>query len=156
MPAPPLLSEYFAARAQSLALISAARAEVETKAHAIAKWIEQRTQCTRERARARHRGQSYLAVARITRPFTDARLLRRESEAGASPGLLAGLSRFSGRSRSRPWQIAPAQLFHFRQFIDASQTEVIEENLCLFVKQRATRDVGAAGDFDHAAFDQLF
>src|ERR1700693_3284360 len=50
--------------------------------------------------------------------------------------------------------MARPQFFDVRQFFEISQTEVIEKELGRFVKQRAPRNFGAAGNFDEPAFHQ--
>src|SRR6267143_5266069 len=57
----------------------------------------------------------------------------------------------SGWSR-RDWQIACAQFFGVRQFVEIPQTEVLQEKLGRLVKQRAAGQFRAPADFDQAAF----
>ena len=50
--------------------------------------------------------------------------------------------------------MAGTQLRDIRQFVEITQTEMVEKKLGGFVKQRTTRNFGAPGNFDQAAFHQ--
>ena len=56
--------------------------------------------------------------------------------------------------RLRHRQIASPQFFCVWQLVEIAQTEVIEEKLCRFVKERSPRDFGASGDFHQTALHQ--
>ena len=49
-------------------------------------------------------------------------------------------------------QMARAQFLDVREFVEIAEAEMIEKKLRCFVKQRTTRNFGAARNFDEAAF----
>ena len=51
-------------------------------------------------------------------------------------------------------QISRPQFFDIWEFVEISQTEVVEKKLGGFVKKRTAWDLGAAGDFHQPAFHQ--
>src|ERR1700730_16259991 len=72
---------------------------------------------------------------------------------------LAGRRSLIGRGRRLRWlrtrthrQVACAQFFHIRQFVQVTQSEMVEEKFSRFVGQWTSGNFGASGNFDETAF----
>src|SRR6266536_4560654 len=167
METPRLLSEYFAARAQSAACISA-DAEVDVvirrerainhrprlisgerrlpacTIRSLAEYISQRKhwkRCKAVRGKLpRTTGRRPVLPRSETRTLARICCFRR-----------GGCRRF-GRCPLRDRQMTRAQLFYIRQFVQSAQAEVIKKKLRGLVQKRAPGNFGASGDFNQAAF----
>src|SRR5712692_1463675 len=130
MEKPRLLSEYLAARAQSLGRISADVGVAVTSAAKIDNIFARMTEnlCTKPKAPRRLTGGS----RRLVRGLCSVDVLR---------SLRAGTH----------GQIAFPQFLHVRQFVQLAQTEMVQKKLRCFVKQRPAGNFGASGNFYQAS-----
>src|ERR1051325_10186285 len=137
---PRLLSEYLAARAQSLGLIRAAHAMVDpTMVGARANRIGERTLA------ACRRWHSAFANFSLTRRFVDS-LRRTKVRFGGTP-----------KPESRPRrhrQVTLPEFLDIGQLVEGAQPEMIEEKRCRLIKQGAAWNFSAPGNFDETALQQ--
>src|SRR4030095_10151479 len=136
---PRLLSEYFAARAQSDGSISA-NATVDVRKRSAK--IDKAGGVAMKRGKAR--GGSPRAPCR-RRDHAHRGRLR-----SIAPTLWRGSRGCRPLSARAHGQMMCAQLFHIWQFVQIAQTKVIEEKLRRFVEKRSAGNFGASANFHQA------